>query len=368
MLSPKSKRNFYRIFPFALIWLIFSIIYAVLEKGILGDLDTYPSTGNPYNFNNSIFIVPLTALIAGLIIGFIEIIWLNKLLVQKSFSGKIFIKSIIYIFFIIFFLVLISIISSSIEHSTNIFNKKVWDDTLNFLTDFVFWSLVIYIGIMIVVSLFYVEVSENIGQEVLSNFFTGKYHRPKEEERIFMFSDMRSSTTIAESLGHVRYFEMLKEYYSDLSDSIIKYSGEIYQYVGDEIIISWKLKKGLQNNNCIQCFYSMKSALKKQANKYQNEFGVVPDFKSGIHFGKVTTGEIGVIKKNIIFTGDVLNTTARIQGLCNTYNTDILLSEALMKRIHPQSQYQFIELGEKELRGKEEKIKLFTIRLINIPS
>ena len=227
--------------------------------------------------------------------------------------------------------------------------------------NFSFWSVEVYIAAIIGVSLFYTEVSENLGQGILNNFFTGKYHTPKEEERIFMFLDMKSSTTIAENIGHVKYFEMLREYYSDLSDPIVKYSGEIYQYVGDEIVVSWKLKSGLQNNNCVQCFFAMKEAIRKQARKYNEKFGLLPEFKAGFHLGKVTTGEIGVIKKDIIFTGDVLNTTARIQGLCNTYKVDILISGDLMKKLHLHSQFQIKTLGENELRGRDEKIELFTI-------
>jgi adenylate cyclase len=361
MLSPKSKRIIFRIIPFGVIWLIFSIVYSLLEKGLLGNLNTYPSTGNPYNFSNNIFITPLIALITGLIIGTIEIRWLNKLFIQKSFTKKIIFKTIIYLSFIISFLFGLTIIANSIELRTSIFSKGVWDNVLDFFKSFSFWSVEIYITAIIAMSLFYSEVSENLGLEVFNNFFTGKYHNPIEEERIFMFSDMRSSTTIAENLGHVKYFEMLREYYSDLSDSIIKHSGEIYQYVGDEIIVSWTLKNGLQDNNCIQCFYSMKASIKKQTKKYNEKFGVLPDFKAGFHFGKVTTGEIGVIKKDITFSGDVLNTTARIQGLCNTYKVDILISENLMKNIYLESQFKIIELGENELRGKDEKIKLFTI-------
>ena len=86
-----------------------------------------------------------------------------------------------------------------------------------------------------------------------------------------------------------------------------------------------------------------------------------PSFKAGFHIGKVTTGEIGIIKKNIIFTGDVLNTTARIQGLCNAYNVDILISGQLMKRLKLDSQFQLKALGENELRGRDEKIELFSI-------
>ena len=211
------------------------------------------------------------------------------------------------------------------------------------------------------VTLFYTEVSENLGQGVLNNFFRGKYHTPISEERIFMFLDIKSSTTIAENLGHVKYFQMLREYYSDLSIPIIKYSGEIYQYVGDEIVVTWKLKEGLRNNNCIQCFFGIKKAINKQIKKYNEKFGLVPEFKAGFHVGKVTTGEIGVIKKDIIFTGDVLNTTERIQELCKTYKVDILISDHLTKKLLLHSQFQIKELGESELRGRNEKIKLFTI-------
>jgi adenylate cyclase len=154
---------------------------------------------------------------------------------------------------------------------------------------------------------------------------------------------------------------MLKEYFSDLSNSIITFSGEIYQYVGDEIVVSWTLKNGLQNNNCIHCFFAMKTEIKNHTAKYNEKFGLLPEFKAGFHVGKVTTGEIGVIKKDIIFTGDVLNTTARIQGLCNEYEVDILVSSQLMKKLSLNSGLMK-SLGESGLRGREEKIELFTIQ------
>jgi class 3 adenylate cyclase len=361
MLSPKTKTNIFRIIPFGVIWLVSSVVYTLLEKGLLGEFEYYPSTGNPYNFSQNIFVTPVSALITGLLIGIMEILFFNKVFSQKSFTKKIVYKAVIYLAIIILFLWILTAIANSIELQTTVFNKQVWDNVFTFFFNYAFLSVVTYMTVTIIVSQFYTEVSENIGQGVLANFLTGKYHAPKEEERIYMFLDMKSSTTIAESLGHVKYFEMLREYYSDLSDPIIKFSGEIYQYVGDEIVVSWKIKNGLQNNNCIQCFFAMKSAIRKQSRKYNEKFGVLPEFKAGLHLGKVTTGEIGVIKKDIIFTGDVLNTTARIQGLCNAYKVDLLISGDLVKRLDLHSQFQIKTLGENELRGRDEKIELFTI-------
>ena len=361
MLSPQVKRNLFRIIPFGVIWFVFGIVYSLLEKALLGNLKYYPATESPYNFGRNILITSIFSLLTGLFIGTIEILYLNKFFIQKSFSKKILYKTGLYLVTIILFLIAHTVINSCIEMRTTIFNKQVWENSWTFFSNYAFFSVGVYIAAIILISQFYAEVSENIGQVVLFNFFTGRYHRPTEEERIFMFLDMRSSTHIAEQLGHVRYFEMLKAYYSDLSDPIVQYSGEIYQYVGDEIVVSWNLKNGLSNNNCIQCFYAMKAAISRQSEKYHQQFGLLPAFKAGFHLGKVTTGEIGVIKKEIIFTGDVLNTTARIQGLCNSYQVDILISEGLIKKLTLPSQFQIRSLGENELRGRDEKVALYTI-------
>ncbi|CAG5067397.1 Adenylate cyclase 1 [Dyadobacter sp. CECT 9623] len=176
-----------------------------------------------------------------------------------------------------------------------------------------------------------------------------------------MFLDMKSSTTIAENLGHVRYFEMLKEYFFDLSVAVIDYAGTIYQYAGDEMIVSWKRKDGLKNNNCIECFFAMKSALEQQAEKYNRKFGILPAFKAGLHFGMVTAGEIGSLKKEIIFTGDVLNTSARIQGLCNHFDADLLVSEDLAKILHLPAIYEMRSVGENLLKGRSKPMEIFSI-------
>lgn len=363
MWSPKTRRYSLQIIPFGVICLLFSVIYSLIEKGILGNHPVYPSTGNPYNF--SLTITAIIATIAGLLVGFFEVLYLNKWFQKISFLKKIIYKTIIYLLMITAIILVILIIGNAYELGVSPMDEKVWNNALNFFSSFAFWSIEIYFATVLSICLFYTEVSDNIGQGVLFNFFTGKYHQPVEEERIFMFLDMKASTTIAEKLGHVQYFKMLKEYYADLSEPIIQYAGEIYQYVGDEIIVTWKLKKGLTNNNCLNCFFAMKAALNYQASKYQLRYGLIPTFKAGIHFGKVTTGEIGVIKKEITFSGDVLNTTARIQGLCNSYGVDLLVSDALINALKLDSKFKSVALGQTELRGRNEKINLISVKKIS---
>lgn len=360
MLSPQTRRNISRIIPFALIWLVFSMVYSLAERGLLGELNYYPSTGNPYHFERTFFITALTSFILGMCIGSLEILYLNKLFMYKRFFLKLIYKTIIYLVIIIVFLLIVSAVYNAIELGENP-ESSVSETVWIFFTNYAFWSVAIYIAAVIGVSLFYTEVSDNLGHGVLTNFFTGRYHTPRAEERIFMFLDMKSSTAIAEKLGHVRYFEMLRTYFSDLSDPVIHHGGEIYQYAGDEIIVSWKLQQGLLNNNCVQCFFTMKAVLASQAEKYTTRFGMIPGFKAGLHTGKVTTGEIGTIKKEIIFTGDVMNTTSRIQGLCNTYQAEVLISDTLLEKLHIDSSLHVASLGEVELRGKGERMKVYSL-------
>lgn len=361
MISPKIRHNISRIIPISIIWLIFSLVYTLLERGILGELDRYPATGNPYNFTNNLFITPLTAWVAGLLIGTIEVLYLNRQFIKRTFTQKIIWKILIYFAIIVFFLLGVTTMANAIELEVALIDVSLWRNVWLFVSSFSFWDVVIFITCGMGVCLFYNEVSENLGPGVLNNFFKGKYHTPVVEERIFMFLDMKASTTIAERIGHVKYFEMLKEYFADLTDPIVNYAGEIYQYVGDEIVISWKVGEGIRMNNCIECFFAMKREIKKQDNKYLQRFGLVPDFKAGFHVGNVTTAEIGVIKKEIIFTGDVLNTTARIQSLCNNYKVDILISGQLLQLLNVSQLQNVKAIEEAELRGRDEKVMLYTL-------
>jgi adenylate cyclase len=361
MLGPKTTGNISRIIPICLIWLISSLIYSVLERGLLGRLDYYPATGNPYDFRSSIFVTAATALVVGLLVGTLEVVYMHKRFSKNSLLAKIVCKTIIYLGITIIFLSITIAISSSLVYGRSLLDEQVWHILRSFFRSFSFWSVEIYITATIGVCLFYTEVSENLGQGVLRNFFTGKYHSPKIEERIFMFLDMKSSTTIAEDIGHVKYFEMLKDYFSNLSGPILEFAGEIYQYVGDEIIVSWRLKSGLRNNNCILCFYAMQASLLKAAKMHKDKYGVLLAFKAGIHVGQVTTGEIGTIKKEIVFSGDVLNTTSRIQGLCNNLKVEILISGQLIRLLQPDTHFKIIDLAKHQLKGRDERINLYTL-------
>ncbi len=363
MLSTKQKRIIFQILPFGIVPALFSAVHVHLEKGILGNHPIYPSTGNPYDAN--IFISVFTSLIIGILIGLLEVFYVNPWFQHRSFYQKIVFKFLLYLLAIVLASATIVALGHAVSQNESPFSATVFNFVSSFFTNFAFWSIICYYSIAILISLFYKEVSDNMGHTVSLNFFTGIYHRPKSEFRVFMFLDMKSSTSHAEKLGHIRYFEMLKAYYDDLSHAILTYGGEIYQYVGDEIVITWKLKKDFAMK-ALDCFFAMQLDLNKKSKSYLSTYGFVPEFKAGLHVGKVITGEIGRLKKEIVFTGDTLNTTARIQSLCNQHKAELLASEDFIKEVASTNHYEFLPLGKVQLRGREQEIKLFNVKKQNV--
>src|SRR5437773_12377257 len=108
----------------------------------------------------------------------------------------------------------------------------------------VVYTLVIY-GLLV----FFLQINHLLGQGILWQFIRGKYHKPREEERIFMFLDMKSSITISERLGHVRFYRWLNALFQEISRPVLQTKAEIYQYVGDEIVLTWEMEHGLRNSN-----------------------------------------------------------------------------------------------------------------------
>ena len=211
-------------------------------------------------------------------------------------------------------------------------------------------------------TLFFVNVIEKYGPGTLGKMLKGYYHQPFETERIFMFMDIKSSTSIAEDLGHIKFFELLDDFFLDVTDPIIETKGEIYQYVGDEVVISWSMKNGLYRNNCLRCYYLAKNKIANRSDYYMKKYGLIPHFKVGLHYGQVYTGAIGRIKRDIVYSGDVLNTTARLESICNKFRVSILMSKRLVDKLkNHDANLPARRVGIIELKGKTERVELFTL-------
>ena len=205
------------------------------------------------------------------------------------------------------------------------------------------------------------QVNSKFGQADFWDIIRGRYNRPQKDKRIFMFLDINSSTTIAEKLGDENYHALLKDFFADITVPILENKGSIYQYVGDEVVIAWNYEDGKENLHCLRCFFDMKLHIQQLKEKYINRYGLVPTFKAGIHCGSVVAGEIGIIKRDITYSGDVLNTTSRILNKCSELKEEVIASSDLLSELNFIPSYITKPLGGIKLRGKEKVILLNTL-------
>ena len=299
--------------------------------------------------------------VSGLISGFTLIFFLRERVRSKTFGKALLLNSIALtlIHFGIHGLFFQLIRHAGGDNHPD--HQSILSETVQWLGSPYYAKTLILGYIIAALTIVALHVNEKYGPGMLRKILVGVYYRPKEEERIFLFVDIKSSTTIAEQLGHIRFFNLLNDFFRDITNPILYTSGEVVQYVGDEIVISWKMEKGLKNANCIRCFYEMQNEIQKRSQRYKDRYGLVPEFKAGVHCGRVTAGEIGVIKKDVVYSGDVVNTTARIQSLCNQYQVKILLSKYLLDKLSlPPSDFAPKRMGMFELKGKRHKVELYT--------
>ena len=209
--------------------------------------------------------------------------------------------------------------------------------------------------------LFFIHLDRLLGPGVLLGYVTGRYHRPRREHRIFMFLDLKGSTALAEEMAADRYFNFLQRYFTDMSEPILETNAEIYQYVGDEVILTWKMRNGLEEANCLRVFYLIEDQIHAHRDHFLQTYGVVPEFKAGVHAGEVIIAQIGELKSEIVYNGDVLNTTARIQAQCNQLGQKLLVSAELMETLSVGPEYTVFKLGPVPLRGKAEALELCAV-------
>tara|TARA_B100000809_G_C15137330_1_gene531260 strand:+ start:4859 stop:5902 length:1044 start_codon:yes stop_codon:yes gene_type:complete len=203
------------------------------------------------------------------------------------------------------------------------------------------------------------QVNLFLGHNNLGKLLRGKFYIPSEEERIFMFLDLKDSTNHAEKLGHIEYSKMIQDCFNDLG-VVVENEAEIYQYVGDEVILTWRLDDGLRNQNCINAYFNFKKQLDKKKDYYMSTYNIVPHFKAGLNAGIVTVTEVGKYKKEIAYHGDTINTAARIQGKCNELKQELLISGSLKKQLSITA-FVYNKLGSIELKGKESKTFLYAV-------
>jgi len=338
-------------------YIIFFLMLYFISKAVTS---LYPQKVEVY-LGESIIVAIVAAVIFGTTLGIIDY-FVEKRLRNKSLGFELLIKGILFLSS----WYLVGFISYTIGTSQN---AKILDSPLLSYTELfsgnMFIASSIYTAIMILVISFIKQMSNKFGPGVLLPMLLGKFRKPSVEERIFLFMDLKDSTTYAEKLGHIKFSEMIQDCFMDVNRVIPSFNAEIYQYVGDEVVLSWRIKEGLINMNCIKYFFAFQEKLKRRKDYYESRYGFVPQFKAGVNLGNVTVAEVGDIKREIAYHGDTINTAARIQGVCNTYGKSFIISEILKDQIQWDDLFTTEFIDSIKLKGKEKEVKIYSVSVEN---
>ena len=228
--------------------------------------------------------------------------------------------------------------------------------SVNFFVILIYYTFVSFGFVMIK------QINRKFGPGNLRKLIAGTFYHPREMEIIVMFLDLKDSTTHAERLGHLQFGSLIQDCFIDMS-VVTSTGAQFYQYVGDEAILFWDVADGIENGNCLQAYFEFRNQLEKRKDHYQSQYDLIPEFKAGVNIGFATVLEVGDIKREIAYLGDALNTAARIQGQCNKYQENLLISEMLGSRL--QSVPEHLEIAPvdiTELRGRAEAVHLYAVR------
>lgn len=179
-----------------------------------------------------------------------------------------------------------------------------------------------------------------------------------EKEMTILFSDIRSFTTISESMTPDENFGFINSYMAAMGPCIRKHSGFIDKYIGDAIMALFPLKA----SDAIDAAIDMLEELHR-LNLKRKEKGFQPiSIGIGIHTGSQMLGIIGE-KERLEGTviSDVVNTASRLESLTKSYASSLLVSMDVMSRIENKDIYHYRHLDTVKVKGKNKAVQILEI-------
>ena len=346
--------SFFRAFVYHLVfWYIALLLYIFFTGGE----NLFINYLTFIKVNSVFFNILYQALFLAILFTTLDSIFSDRLLRQLPVSFLVVLRTILY------FIIVISIFILASHPLNELKTMLIWNK-LHLLIptfDIAFFRFLVYFYIASSLNNFFKDMVKRFGRGNYFKWFFGLLRKPKEVELVFMFIDMKSSTTIAEKLGHQKFSYLVQDVFNDLA-IVDNYLGFIYQYLGDGAIISWNVRMATIKNNCINAFFAFERVIQRRAKSYKKKYGFVPQFKAGMHVGKIMVLQVGNIRRDISYNGDTINTTARIESMCNELHGNLLISGDLYELITNKNAFNFKNIGSTQLKGKRKEVDIYNVK------
>lgn len=211
------------------------------------------------------------------------------------------------------------------------------------------------------------------GQKVLE----GDIRRGKGEniQAVILFSDLRNSSRLAETLPRAKYLQLLNLYFETILGPITENGGEVLKFIGDAVLAIFPVKDNLDDraNQAQKALLAARQSVDLLIDTTSEQLLDV-DFGIALHIGEVTYGNVGS-QDRLDFTviGPAVNLASRIEDLCKSTGHRILLSSDFKTTIAGNGELDGARLcneptpalqpiGTHQLPGITDKQQIFAIK------
>jgi len=184
------------------------------------------------------------------------------------------------------------------------------------------------------------------------------------ERRIFLFLDIKGSTSLVERLGPIETRALIGKFFFDISAPITDHGGEIYRFTGDGVVAVWDWNQGIVKNRIVRTIDAIGCAIHNESDYYRSNFGQIPEYRIGVNGGPVVTSEEGDTKRAIGFYGDTIHIAARLEHKAGELGVSCILSKNIAEhQVGLGTRLRL--LGNEFLRGIEEPVEIFEPKQIS---
>jgi adenylate cyclase len=182
-----------------------------------------------------------------------------------------------------------------------------------------------------------------------------------------MFTDIRSFTTISESMSPEELILLMNDFLTPMSDLVMQNRGTIDKYMGDAMMAFWNAPLDDADHARHACLSALEmnrallpvnEKLKEKAER-EGRTAVFLNAGIGINTGLCSVGNMGSRQRFAYSAlGDTVNLASRLESQTKAYGVNILAGEKTKDQV---ADYAFLELDLIRVKGKEKPVRIYTL-------